>query len=619
MTTHHLTATATDTMGAAASASLTVADGAAASPRVVRRSMMTHRISWGSVVDQSIKGPSFSDVTQDPTANAYGHTSPTYPVTLGLTFSVLAEVRFVGCRIYKAPNATGTIPVNLWSPDGTVVATASAGTWSADAGGWRQVTFAPVVLEPGITYTLGYFAPDGIFSWSPWVWNGQDTCVWPLLNAKFNDAGSGSMGSVNGWDDLPSNIIFPTHHIASNYYIDPIVEWDDPMPAYSGGPGYFAQWTTSWSRHAFPVGVFFADPEYLSGYYAAGINTLVAGAPVGDSGQAYIDAHNAMGNTMDWWPAFFGNDPAGIVRIMADEPGLAAQIVGYHLDDEPDMGVPYRPPSLLRTWANGLRSVDSTRPIALGMGRLSLRNQSFQWAPQGASAQLVNELWPQWTDCADLLTCDDYTLTPDQDTAGVWGIWAYAHHVGRMDEITGGTKPVWVTVEATSSTPNKPTPEEVRKAVWATLIAGARGILFFDHRFGSDFVTQDFAAMLHDPAMLAMVGALSARAQSLGPALLAPEANLVTATTSSNTTAGPLGGTCGVPLHYTSRLGGGREYVFAMGIRPGATEATFTIPSWTGATVTVLDEGRTLTVDGSGVLADTFAADYTTHLYQRGT
>jgi hypothetical protein len=152
--------------------------------------------------------------------------------------------------------------------------------------------------------------------------------------------------------------------------------------------------------------------------------------------------------------------------------------------------------------------------------------------------------------------------------------------------------------------------------VWATLIGGAKGVMFFDHRFGSDFVTQDFAAMLHDPAMKAMVTALSARVQSLGPALLAPEANLVTATTSSNTTSGPIGGTYGVPLHYTTRVGGGHEYLFAMGIRPGATTATFTIPTWAGQTVTVIDENRTVTVSGAGVLTDTFAADYTTHLYQ---
>ena len=117
-------------------------------------------------------------------------------------------------------------------------------SWVADDGGWRQVTFpAPVNLVPGVVYTIGCFAADGIFAWSPWVWHAQDTCVWPLINHKFNDTGGGSIGSCDGWDELPSAIVFPSHHIASNYYIDPQVEWDDPMPAYAGGSGYEAQWT----------------------------------------------------------------------------------------------------------------------------------------------------------------------------------------------------------------------------------------------------------------------------------------------------------------------------------------------------------------------------------------
>jgi hypothetical protein len=79
---------------------------------------------------------------------------------------------------------------------------------------------------------------------------------------------------------------------------------------------------------------------------------------------------------------------------------------------------------------------------------------------------------------------------------------------------------------------------------------------------------------------------------------------------------GPYGGTYGVPMHYTTRADASHEYLFAMGIRPGLTTATFTIPSWAGETITVLDESRTVVVDGSGVLTDTFVADYTVHLYQ---
>ena len=104
---------------------------------------------------------------------------------------------------------------------------------------------------------------------------------------------------------------------------------------------------------------------------------------------------------------------------------------------------------------------------------------------------------------------------------------------------------------------------------------------------------------------------------SLGPALLAADLGLVTAWTTSNSTAGPMGGTFGVPLHYTSRSDGTYQYVFAQAIRPGATTGTLTIPAWAGLTVTVVDESRSETVSGGGVLTDSFAADYQYHLYRR--
>jgi hypothetical protein len=101
-------------------------------------------------------------------------------------------------------------------------------------------------------------------------------------------------------------------------------------------------------------------------------------------------------------------------------------------------------------------------------------------------------------------------------------------------------------------------------------------------------------------------------------AINSPNTHRVTAVTSSNTTQGPYGGIFGVPMHYTTRSDSTYEYLWAMGIRPGSTTATFTIPAWAGQTLTVIDESRTITVDGSGILVDNFPADYTVHLYRKG-
>jgi hypothetical protein len=614
MATHTFTGTATDTLAAVDTDTLVFTSTASAASRVVTRSLMANRVNWGSVVDGTVQGPTFSDATPEATNMiGIGVTSPPDPVTVAQIFTVLAPCRFTGCRIYKAPNAVGTsIPVRLWSgvTSGTTLATETIASWVVDDGGWQQVTFAtPIDLDVGTTYVCGYLSADGIYAYSAWVFNAQDTVVWPIVaKTLFEVSGVRSDGNAAG---AGASITFPTAHNATNYYIDIQVEWDDPLPGYSGGTEYFDQWSNPQSTFDFPVGVFFADPPNLAGYQALGINTLIAGFP----DAAYIAAMNALGNDMDWYP-YINPLSAELAFVEVEEPDIGAQIRGFQLDDEPDMSSPYRSPDLLRSWSNFMRQRDSTKPMYLNMGKWAVTNQSFAWSPTGASPETVNQLWRDWAELADIISCDQYSLNDNDDPTHRYGVWAYASQVGRMRELTDDRKPVWLIVETTSQTPAQPTTSNVRKAVWAGLIAGARGLVFFDHRFASDFVTQDFAAMLNDSAMSAAITALATRLQSLGEALLGADTGLVTEWTSSNVTSGPQGGTFGVPMHYTTRADAIHEYLFAQGIRAGATTATFTVPSWAGDTLTVLDESRTVVCDGSGVFTDTFAADFTYHLYQ---
>jgi hypothetical protein len=108
MTTHTLTATVTDTMSASDSDTETINSTASAPLRVVRRSFMGNRFQWGGAVDESPRGPSFSDAVltggDDPVPPTAGHECPPDPVTLSLSFKVLIPAYFTGCRIYKAPN-----------------------------------------------------------------------------------------------------------------------------------------------------------------------------------------------------------------------------------------------------------------------------------------------------------------------------------------------------------------------------------------------------------------------------------------------------------------------------------------------------------------------------------
>lgn len=651
MTTHTFTGTATDTMGATDSDTETLNSVASAPARVIRRTMMENRIMWGSAIDPTPKGPSFSD---DPAAAVdflSGRVCPPDDLTVSTIFQVLIPVRFTGCRVYKAPNHVATnVPITLWRSSTLVTSQASTGTelgaedagpWIVDGGGWQTIDFAsPIDLEPGYSYVLGMYAEGGIYAFTPWVWNAQDTVVWPFLNKLLYDTTSTGRldGSANSsFYELPpdGDIVFPRYHAASNYYLDPIIEWDDQLPAFENDDGddYFAQWVVPHTRHAFPVAVFFADPEFLVDYYDAGVNTLVAGSPLSGNGQEYIDAMalTGAGNAMDWWVATSMdtltvnppyNPSASLVQLMADEPDMAEQVVGYLLWDEPDMSGTYHTPELLREWHSAMRQRDSTRPFYMNFGLWTARNQGFGWAPTGASPITVNEYWRAWSELTDIMSCDDYQWFgldgKGHASVGTGGVWAYAAQIGRMREITDGRKPLWAVIETTSMVDDTtPDPDDVVKSIWASIIAGARGIVLFDHRFPNDFVTQDFAHMLHNPPMLAAVTAVATLLQTLGAAILGPELNLVTEWTTSNMTSGPLGGTYGVPLHYCSRSDGTYEYVFAQGIRAGATTGTLTIPTWTGETVDVIDEARTEVVSGGGVLTDSFAADYEYHLYRR--
>ena len=130
--------------------------------------------------------------------------------------------------------------------------------------------------------------------------------------------------------ELPE-ILFPVHHRATNYYIDPQVEWDDPFPVYDGGTAYFDQWTQPFTRHPFPLAVFRSDPPFLEEYYDMGVNTLMEG----NAAEApYAAAMNSFGNVMDWWPIVGGPEQ---LRVQSENPAIDEQICGYLLTDEPDM------------------------------------------------------------------------------------------------------------------------------------------------------------------------------------------------------------------------------------------------------------------------------------------
>lgn len=621
------TGTAEDPLGLTDTDAPTISSGGATGIRTVRRSTTDSRVNWGNAIDTG---------TQGPTLGTEGSLGPDYqqapdgPVTLAHTYTMMRDADLVAIRIYKAPDLAGTIDFGVWDDAGTLLGSESV-AMVADDGGWVEVPFSPTVaLTDGEEYTFGYLSPGNDYAYSTWVVNGLDYITYPFRGRVFTETGAGVKAHGNA-RTTGASLTFPSvasDRSPANYYVDPIVEWEETLPGYDGSADYFAQFENGGSNFAFPIAVWWPEADKYDDYEALGFNTIMAGPPDDDKAAAII----ATG--LDWYPALHTTtnglgDMTAVVMVQED-PALAAHVVGYHLTDEPDLQDPYNDPDTVLAARNEARVRDSTRPIIMGLSYLPVKNQSFIWNPDGATPLVVNQVWRDFGAIPDIFKCDFYSLagtdsyqpSSDElsgDSWGRYGIWAYPRQIQRMRELTDDSRPIWGIVEATSQVPSRPTPDQVEKAIWALLIAGARGILYFNHRFASSSVSQDFNTILNEPAMGAMCEALNAQLVALGPALLAAEADLLTDVTWTNTTEGPIGGTYGVPIHYTTRQAGGVNYLFAQAIRPGGTDATFTVPSAASKTVTVIGESRTVAPDGSGVFTDTFAETgehgYEYHLY----
>lgn len=84
-------------------------------------------------------------------------------VTLGLKFRAKVDGSLVGLRFYKDAANTGPHVANLWSLDGTLLATAAFTTETPS--GWQQANFAsPVPLSAGTTYVASYHTTNGAYA-----------------------------------------------------------------------------------------------------------------------------------------------------------------------------------------------------------------------------------------------------------------------------------------------------------------------------------------------------------------------------------------------------------------------------------------------------------------------
>jgi N,N-dimethylformamidase beta subunit-like protein/uncharacterized protein DUF4082/Big-like domain-containing protein len=131
-------------------------------------------------------------------------------VSLGVKFTPSSNGTVIGVRFYKGAGNTGTHTGSLWSPTGTLLATA---TFTSETGsGWQTVYFAsPVAVTAGSTYTASYYAPNGHYAADGGYFAG------PYSNPPLS-APSGANGVyAYGSDTLPVN-----SYNSANYWVDPL-------------------------------------------------------------------------------------------------------------------------------------------------------------------------------------------------------------------------------------------------------------------------------------------------------------------------------------------------------------------------------------------------------------
>jgi hypothetical protein len=346
----------------------------------------------------------------------------------------------------------------------------------------------------------------------------------------------------------------------------------------------------------FPIAVWLQNPSRAADYKAIGINLYVGlwRGPTEDQlaelkkhGMRLICSQNELGRK-------HLDDSTIVGWIHGDEPDNARSLgkgKGY--------GPPVAPAKVVEDYKR-LKKADPSRPVLLNLGQGVAWDK---WVGRGARTNHPED-YPEYLKGCDIASFDIYPAVQEHpDVAGK--LWLVADGVSRLRKWADDRKPVWNCVECThiSNPKTKPTTRQVKAEVWMSLVRGSRGLIYFAHEFQPKFIE---AGLLEDKEMSTAVGAINKQVRELAPVLNSPTvAEAVTVKSSA----------AAVPVEAIVKPRDGATYVFAVGMRDGATTATFTVAGLAGrATAEVLGEGRTVEVR-DGVFTDEFGP-WAVHLYR---
>jgi hypothetical protein len=549
-------------------------------------------------------------------------------VELGLAVRPVVDGEIRALRFFEADPGTSGQTGRLWSAEGEVLAEVrfpdAAGT------GWREAPLDdPVAVTAGDTYVVSYHAPQGRYGVTPRYFAHRSVSRGGL------DAPVSTADQPNGLFRYGGPGSFPDEtFVGSNYWVDvvfapsgPVPEVAAPQPpppppeqpaeevppvaegsplqlsAPDGGRAYTAAWpgTLPSDPEFFPLGVWFESAVSagdLEADRAAGLNTFVALTADSDLELVEDAGMHALLQYEEWVPQLPGESP----------PAVA----GWVLYDEVDM---------VEGAGTGF---DSLAAITAGLPRDGLlrynnygKGVAF-WLGDDEAARFVN-------DYQDLVSVDTYWFTdpnicgPSEggallndgqpltaDTcrlAANYGVTI--DRVRELDRRDDRVVPVWAFVEVGHpfSEEDAPTilPAQVRAAVWHSIIAGARGILYFNHSFGGECFSLH---ALREPCYADVREAVTATNAQI--TALAPVLNSWT-----------VDGFVSVdgPARAMTKLQDDTFWVMAGATTPEGGSVTVTTSCLDDGTVVVDGEDRTLPLR-DGRFTDTFADGDAVHVYR---
>ena len=345
----------------------------------------------------------------------------------------------------------------------------------------------------------------------------------------------------------------------------------------------------------FPIAVWWQEPSDAPRYQKAGINLYLN--PIETHADATLAELRKCG-----MPVMCSQNAGTLAH--KDDP----IIVGWLQNDEPDdaqplpggngFGPPVLPAKIIAEYET-FRKADPTRPVFLGFGRCAASDE----LPDRGVRNRHPEDYVEYVKGCDIAAFDIYPVAQD-DPKVKNKLEFVGRGVERLIKFTDGRKPVWNTIECTRiNGHDKPSPRQVKAEIWISLVHGSRGIIYFCHVWKP---AENDHALLDDPENLAAVTVINKQIHELAPALNSPTLAGEAKVESSNPD---------MPVAAMVKKHGGATYVFAVAMKPGETEAAFTVAGLpAGAQVEALGEDRRIAA-ADGKFKDHFG-DWDVHLYR---